>query len=110
MQNKKEKNENKVIGIGNIVGDQSSSKNEIRVDFGDTEKKTGTIWIRLIAFLIGVACLLKLFTLFFQTLNGLEAGSLIETLLIAVVAILGVVGILRPEDIVNIFLKFFTKE
>ena len=110
MNPREEKEKNRVIGIGNVIGHQSSSKNEIKINVGTGEKKTGTMWIRLFAFLIGVACLLKLFSLFFQPLNDLDVGSLIEILLIAIIAILGVVGVLRPEDIANIFLKLFTKD
>jgi len=105
---KNEKHSN--IGIGNVSGNHSSSENKIDISIGSGEKKGASSFLRLFSFLLGLASMLKIITLFFQAMNGVEEGLVFQIIFLTVIALLGILGFLHSEDIASIFTSFFGKK
>lgn len=106
-----------VSGTGNVVGHGSSSNVKIP-DSGaggtsskqrsSAQKKSAQnrlLWIRLIAFLLALAGTLAAILTFVRLLQAVEVWAVVQLVLVAIVAALGISGTIKPQAIVDLLAK-----
>lgn len=110
-----------VRGTGNVVGYNSRSHvtiNHVPSLEGPkprsysnprTRSKIALLWIRLAAFLVALAGVLLLLALFTRLLQSVEAWLVMQAILAAILAALGISGVIRPQALVNLFMRLFGK-
>ncbi len=67
-------------------------------------------WVRLVTFLIAVAGLLGMVTIFMRLLQSVETWALVQLVLATIVAALGISGTIKPQAVVELLAKLLGKE
>jgi hypothetical protein len=106
-------------GIGNVVGHGSSSNVTISNaekdaissprSFLHKKKRQVTIWVRLVAFLLALVGTLTSIAFFMRLLVSVDVVSVVELVLVAIVAALGISGTIKPQAVVDLFSKLAGK-
>lgn len=99
------------IGIGNVVGSEAKSEVKINTSNYEGESKERIVQIvivRVVMFVIGVLGTLLSVVLFIQLLSDVEAQFLFGLILSVFVSILGVLGVIKGENIIEFFGKLFS--
>jgi len=108
-----------VSGIGNVIGHNSQSHVRIEVNHpaekltSPSERPTGKnslLWLRLAAFLVALAGILGALGLFIRYSGTGDVWMLVQLALMALLAALGVSGVIRPQALVDLFLHLFGKK
>jgi hypothetical protein len=110
-----------VGGTGNVVGHGSSSNVQVNQPpekartprhrpssqrKGAQERLT---WVRLLAFLLALAGTLAAIAIFVQLLQAIEAWAVVQFVLAAIVAALGISGTIKPQAVVDLLAKMLGK-
>jgi len=107
-----------VSGTGNVVGHGSSSKitqptalptRRSRASKLEEGQKSSLLWVQLFAFLFALSGILAAIVVFVRLLQAVEAWALIQFVLAAIVAALGISGIAKPQSVVHLLAKMFGK-
>lgn len=102
----------KINGVGNVVGDQSQSNVSMNVNFGDGsngKSRISLLIIKMIAFFIGLCGLLAVIVVFFRMIGGDIGEFAFELILAGIATALGLVGVLRAEDIAKLLSEILKK-
>lgn len=102
-----------IKGIGNVIGHESSSHVQIQIDSvpkSSQKMRAPWQWVRLVTFLIAVAGLLGMVTIFMRLLQSVETWALVQLVLATIVAALGISGTIKPQAVVELLAKLVGKE
>lgn len=110
-----------VGGIGNVIGHGSSSSVQVNPPPEkapaprrppSAQRKSARerlMWVRLLAFLLALAGTLAAIAVFAQLLQAVEAWAVVQFVLAAIVAALGISGTIKPQAVVELLAKMLGK-
>ena len=103
-----------VKGIGNVIGHGSRSNVEISANEYEQKDRLENnsnqpMWFRVVGFLIGLIGGFLYIALFIKQLNNFSVEDIILLVISVIVAVLGTIGVIRPESVAKIFLRILGK-
>lgn len=106
--------EGEVKGIGNVIG--HGSRSNIKIDANEDEQKdrlenenNRSRWFQVIGFLLGLIGGLFSIALFIKQLTTFSVEGIILLVISLIIAVLGTIGVIRPESVAKIFLRILGK-